>query len=106
MPLNLSIKNVPDAVVERLRTRAERNRRSLQGELLAIVEAVAADGERRTTAMKDLYEWARTQPFAGTSDAAAEVRLMRDERTQRLNQPAEASRPVRSEKAASARRRR
>ena len=38
MPVNLSIKNVPDDVVERLRRRAERHRRSLQRELLAIVE--------------------------------------------------------------------
>jgi plasmid stability protein len=38
MPVNLSIKNAPDDVVERLRARAVRNRRSLQGELLAIVE--------------------------------------------------------------------
>lgn len=38
MPVNLSIKNAPDDVVERLRRRASRNRRSLQGELLAIVE--------------------------------------------------------------------
>jgi len=39
MPANLSIKNVPDGVTQRLRDRAARNHRSLQGELLAIVEA-------------------------------------------------------------------
>jgi plasmid stability protein len=38
MPVNLSIKNAPDDVVQRLRQRAERHRRSLQGELLAIIE--------------------------------------------------------------------
>jgi plasmid stability protein len=43
MPVNLSIKNTPDEVAERLRRRAERNRRSLQGELLAIVEAAVRD---------------------------------------------------------------
>ncbi|MDE2228547.1 MAG: Arc family DNA-binding protein [Alphaproteobacteria bacterium] len=37
--LNLSIKNAPDHVVRRLKARAQRNHRSLQGELLAIVEA-------------------------------------------------------------------
>lgn len=41
MPVNLSIKNAPDDVVERLRRRAERHRRSLQGELLAIIEDAA-----------------------------------------------------------------
>lgn len=38
MPVNLSIKNAPDEVVERLRERAERHHRSLQGEMLAIIE--------------------------------------------------------------------
>lgn len=38
MPVNLSIKNAPDDIVSRLRARAERNHRSLQGELLAILE--------------------------------------------------------------------
>lgn len=40
-PVNLSIKNAPGHVVVRLRRRAERNRRSLQGDLLAIIEAAA-----------------------------------------------------------------
>ena len=39
MPVSLSIKAVPDALVERLRRRAAGNGRSLQRELLAIVEA-------------------------------------------------------------------
>ncbi len=38
MLLNLYIKNVPDHIVQRLRERAARHHRSLQGELLAIVE--------------------------------------------------------------------
>ena len=43
MAVNLSIKGVPDALAEQLRARAERNHRSLQGELMAIVsEAVSA----------------------------------------------------------------
>ena len=33
MPVNLSVKNVPDALAQRLRERAHRNRRSLQREL-------------------------------------------------------------------------
>lgn len=39
---NLSIKDVPDAWAEALRQRAIRNHRSLQGELMAIVEAAVA----------------------------------------------------------------
>ena len=38
MPLNVSVKNVPDDMVERLRKRAKRHHRSLQGELMAILE--------------------------------------------------------------------
>ena len=38
MPVNLSIKNVPDGLAAKLRSRARRNRRSLQGELMTILE--------------------------------------------------------------------
>ena len=37
MPLNLSIKNVPDELVERLRRRAKKHHCSLQGELMAFL---------------------------------------------------------------------
>jgi len=43
MPVNLSIKNVPDALAARLRERAARNHRSLQGELMAILESATGD---------------------------------------------------------------
>lgn len=42
---NLSIKDVPEALAEALRRRAARNHRSLQGELMAIIERAAQDGE-------------------------------------------------------------
>ena len=38
MAVNLSIKAVPDTLVEKLRKRAEKNHRSLQGELMTILE--------------------------------------------------------------------
>jgi plasmid stability protein len=41
--LNLSIKDVPEDLAERLRQRAARNHRSLQGELMAIIEQAARD---------------------------------------------------------------
>jgi hypothetical protein len=41
---NLSIKNVPEALTEALRQRAALNHRSLQGELMAIIERAANDG--------------------------------------------------------------
>jgi plasmid stability protein len=43
MPVSPSIKNAPDEMVKRLKEQAERHHRSLQGELLAILEeAVSA----------------------------------------------------------------
>lgn len=42
MQVNLSIKGVPQEIAERLRERAARNHRSLQGELMAIVSRAAA----------------------------------------------------------------
>lgn len=39
MAVNLSVKDVPDALAEALRDRARRNHRSLQGELMAMIEA-------------------------------------------------------------------
>ena len=41
MPVNLSIKNVPDEVVRGLRNRAANNQRSLQQELLALLRPAA-----------------------------------------------------------------
>lgn len=38
MSQNLTIRNVPDALARKLKTRAERNHRSLQGEVMAILE--------------------------------------------------------------------
>jgi plasmid stability protein len=43
MAVNLSIKGVPDKLAESLRARAERNHRSLQGELMAIVSEAARE---------------------------------------------------------------
>jgi len=48
MTVNLSIKNVPDDLAERLRRRAAAHHRSLQGELMAVLEEAVA-GRRRIT---------------------------------------------------------
>ena len=42
MGVSLSIKNVPEALAERLRRRAAKHHRSLQHELMAIIEAALA----------------------------------------------------------------
>ena len=46
MPVNLSIKNVPDHIPARIRRRAAKNHRSLQGELVAILEEITAQETR------------------------------------------------------------
>jgi plasmid stability protein len=45
MQVNLSIKGVPEALAQKLRERAARNHRSLQGELMAIIEEAASEGQ-------------------------------------------------------------
>ena len=46
---NLSIKDVPEAWAESLRQRAARNHRSLQGELMVIIEQAVCDGHEPLT---------------------------------------------------------
>jgi len=46
MTVSLSIKGVPEALAARLRQRAARNHRSLQRELMALLEAAAARPDR------------------------------------------------------------
>lgn len=47
MPVNITIRNVPDEVATALRLRATGNRRSLQQETLALLEASVAPGAAR-----------------------------------------------------------
>jgi antitoxin FitA len=49
MPLNLSVKNAPDKIVQRLKERAVRHHRSLRDELMAILEAAAYEEPRVLT---------------------------------------------------------
>jgi antitoxin FitA len=78
MPASRSIKNVPDAVVERLRARAARNRRSLQGELLDLIER-AAD-ELPTISARDVYHRIRKLNLPAGESSADIIRDMRDAR--------------------------
>ena len=51
MSQTLTIRNVPDSLARKLKTRAERNHRSLQGEVMAIlVQASAADTAEQAAA--------------------------------------------------------
>ena len=78
MPVNLSIKNAPDRVVQRLRERAERHHRSLQGELMAIIEAAVRDDRPATAA--DILAEVRELGLSTPAEAADLVRADRDGR--------------------------
>jgi plasmid stability protein len=76
MPVNLSIKNVPDEIAEKLRLRAERNHRSLQGELMNILEQSTTE-ERHLSPLELLAE-VRTSGLRTPDETARFVRADRD----------------------------
>ena len=78
MPVNLSIKNAPDDVVERLRQRADRNHRSLQSELMAIIEAAAREDPRASPA--EVLAEVRRLGLSTPAEAATILRADRDAR--------------------------
>jgi uncharacterized protein len=111
MPVNFSIKNVPDELAEALRLRARQNHRSLQGELLAMLESsLGLPGrpaqQARETArawgqserlpdappaprtISDLFEEIKRHGFETPAESAAFIRQMRDERDGRQLTPA------------------
>lgn len=104
MPVTLSIKNVPDEVVERLRVRAKFNHRSLQGELMAMVEQVARETAARPVSVRELYDWARSQGFSRANESTADIRRMRDERSTHFESVLEDARAGHARKAAVRRR--
>jgi len=95
---NLSIKNVPEEVVARLRARARRNHRSLQGELLELACAAARSvddaaqparplklkrapgGTRSIEQIAAEHRARQAQPIADAPSAAELIRRERDAR--------------------------
>jgi plasmid stability protein len=91
MPVNLSVKNVPDDLAERLRRRAATNRRSLQRELMSILESAAGYGAaprtaktseapRGTMTIEEVAELSRKLFPRGTQSSVAYIRRMRGRR--------------------------
>lgn len=78
MSVSLSIKNVPDDWVEQLRERADRHHRSLQGELMSILESTLESQERRT--VEELLREIRSRGVSTPSEAAGMIRADRDGR--------------------------
>jgi plasmid stability protein len=89
MTINLSVKNVPDELAEKLRARAQRNRRSLQRELLSILEAAVeergasppdAEPPHRGLTVEQVAARARQLFPRGTASSVAYIRELRDSR--------------------------
>ena len=103
MPVTLTIKEVPDRVADKLRARAAANHRSLQGELMVILEEAGQpeppayfvrSAEKRASqpaarkaplhgrrlTLGELWERSRRLGPSSKSESAAIVRALRDER--------------------------
>jgi plasmid stability protein len=77
MPVNISIKNAPDDLVALLKARAQRNHRSMQREMLVILDN-AVRTPRRLTPLELLAEVEKLN-FETPSESTAIIRKMRDE---------------------------
>jgi plasmid stability protein len=110
MPVTLTIKQVPDRIAQKLRSRAAASHRSLQGELMAILEEAALQGamaagepeaapyvaKRKRAAkpaasgrvaahgkrltLSELWERSRRLGPRSKSESTAIIRALRDER--------------------------
>lgn len=79
MPVTLSIKNVPEELAEKLRKRAEQNHRSLQGELMAILE----DSLRGRITIEELHRRVKARGVSTPSESTQIIREARDARSRR-----------------------
>lgn len=76
---SLTIRNIPQDVLERLKERAARNRRSMQGEILQILEFAAQEPATRLTA-DEVLERVREVGLQTPAEAVDMVRADRDAR--------------------------
>jgi plasmid stability protein len=76
MAVTLKVENVPEEVAARLEERARKSRRSLQGELLRILEKAAADEDRLTPGQ--VLEKVQSLKLKTPAESAAFVRQDRD----------------------------
>jgi antitoxin FitA len=78
MAVSLSIKDVPDDLARALRQRAERNHRSIQGELMHILELAVA--KPRPFRAQELAKRIKELGFTSPDEGTAIVRNARDRR--------------------------
>jgi antitoxin FitA len=75
MPVNLSIKNAPDEIVEKLRKRAKKNHRSLQGEMMLILEEAANRDDKIS-----IDEFVRRSHALGLTTPDEATQMIREDR--------------------------
>lgn len=75
--MDISIKNVPEDKVARLKARARRNHRSLQGELLALIDE-AVDGVPRKLSVDEIVLKVGKLGLRRRNEAAKLIREDRD----------------------------
>jgi len=80
VPVNLSIKNAPEEVVKRLKARAARHHRSLQGELMAIVETAAREEEAGILTPTQVLAQVRAGGVRSPADSVRVIRSLREGR--------------------------
>ncbi len=81
MPVNLSLKNVPDEVYERLKARAECHHRSMNGEIIDMLERSIKSETNELALQRRLEELHAMQANAVSSDdIVAMIRHDRDSR--------------------------
>jgi plasmid stability protein len=82
MGINISIKNVPEEKVAQLKARAKRNHRSLQGEVLALIDQAlaAAASEPKTMTVHELVEHGKRLGLRTGNDSVRWIREDRDSR--------------------------
>ena len=78
MSVNLSVKHVSDEVAQRLRERAARNHRSLQGELMVILEEAALGAS--ILRPEDLLREVRESGLRSPAESVEFIRQDRDGR--------------------------
>ena len=84
MPVDLSVKRVPDEVARRLRKRADANHRSLQGELMAILQEAVQPPRAQSSTVREAAAPAyrgRRSRVAPASESALIIRQAREGRT-------------------------
>lgn len=78
MPVNISIKNVPDETAGKLKLQARKHHRSLQGELLSILEEATKTQPIKT--VEELQRALHRVELSTPSEAADIIRADRDSR--------------------------